>query len=139
MGTSRKGLEISTKVSDMSFASSFQTRVGLIAQFVAPNRPLKHALPSAAAFIGLGARRVRALWGKEARSIGVKDEAAIEAAEARIAEHILTKEVSRHAYRLELYAARLATMCDDTHGEEINRLRLLARRARRLFDRDGEA
>lgn len=135
METSRRNLEISPKASDMSIATAIQARVGAIAQFVAPNRPLKDALPKAATFMGLGVRRVRALWAKEARRIDLEDDAAITDAEARISEHVITQEVTRHAYRLENYASRLAAICPERHRETIARYRELARRCRAFFDR----
>lgn len=138
MATSTRNAEISPKAADMSIADialNFQARVGAIASFVAPNRPLKDALPAAASYIGLGARRVRALWALEVRSIRIEDQEAIEAAEARISEHIITQEVTRHANRLEVYAARLATICPERYRPQISRYRGLAKRARALFDR----
>lgn len=138
MATSTRNAEISPKASDMSIADialHFQARVGAIASFVAPNRPLKDALPAAASFIGLGARRVRALWAMEARAIRIEDQGAIEAAEVRISEHVLTQEVTRHANRLEVYAARLAAICPERYRAQITKYRGLAKRARSVFDR----
>lgn len=135
METSPDSLEIPPKASDMSIAASFKARVGEIAVFVAPNRPLKDALPMAAKFIGLGARRVRALWGAEARRIDLEDDEAITTAEGRISEIALTQEVSRHANRLERAAARLAAICPERHRATIAHYRGLAQRARAFFDR----
>lgn len=125
----------------MSTAIGIQARshIGAILQFIAPQLPLKSALPRAAAYVGINARRCRALWNREARSVLAEEIQALEAARARIAERIITKEISEHANRLEVHASRLASICPDLHGAEIARLRLLAGRARAFFDRDGEA
>lgn len=125
----------------MSTAIGIQARshIGAILQFIAPQLPLKSALPRAAAYVGINARRCRALWNREARSVLAEEIQALEAARARIAERIITKEISEHANRLEVHASRLASIDPDVHGAEIARLRLLADRARAFFDRDGEA
>lgn len=124
---------------DMSIAIQARAHMGAIVQFVAPHLPLKSALPRAAIFVGINARRARALWNREARSVLAEEIQALEAARARIAERILTKEVSEHANRLEVHAARLASIDPDTYRSEVDRLRGLARRARDFFDRAGEA
>lgn len=121
----------------MLLASNFKSRVGEIARFVAPNLPLKSALSAAAKFTGLGHRRVRALWAGEARRIDLRDQEAIEAAEAEISEHFLTKEVIKHAYRLERHVAKLAAECPETHRSRIHKLRDLVGRVRGLLDREG--
>ena len=121
----------------MGIASSFQERIGRIFAFVAPNRPIKDAIPKAAKFMGLGERRVRAIWAQEARCLNVADEEAVFEAEVRISEHILEKEVERHANRLEYAALKFAAKCPDTYRDRIDRCRALARRVRGLFDREG--
>lgn len=134
---SRVRLEFPPKELDMSFASTFHERIGSIFAFIAPNRPIKDAIPKAAKFLGLGERRVRALWAQEARSIQVADEEAVFEAEVRISEHILSKEVERHANRLEYAALRFSSKCPDTYRDRIARCRALARGVRGLFDREG--
>ena len=135
----RHRLEISPKGTDMRLISQFQARIADIFTFVAPGRPLNVAIPKTAKFLGLGVRRVRALHAGEARSIGLDDDDALFEAEVKISEHILTKEVERHANRLELAAFKLAAESADTHRDRIARFRDLARRARALFDRKREA
>jgi hypothetical protein len=103
-------------------------------QFVAPSLPMKSALPRAAAFVGINARRCRALWNREARAVLASEIHQLEAARARIAERIITKEISDHANTLEVHASRLALTDADGNREEIARLRGLACRARSLFD-----
>jgi hypothetical protein len=123
----------------MSIAIQARSHIGAIIQFVAPSLPMKSALPRAAAYVGINARRARALWNREARAVLAYEIHALEAARARIAERIITKEISDHANTLEVHAARLASLAPDLHGAEVARLRNLARRARAFFDRDGEA
>lgn len=133
----RVSVGISTKDTDMSFASSFQERMGGIFAFIAPNRPIKDAIPRAAKFLGLGERRVRAIWAQEARTLQVADEEALFDAEVRISEHILSKEVEKHADRLEYAALKLSSKCPVTYRERIDQCRALARRFRARFDREG--
>lgn len=122
---------------EMSIALQARAHMGAIVQSVAPHLPLKSALPRAAIFVGINARRARALWNREARSVLAEEIQALEAARARISERVITKEISEHANRLEVHASRLASIDPDLHGEEVARLRSLARRARSLFDREG--
>lgn len=119
----------------MSIAIQARAHIGAIVQFVAPHMPLKTALPRAATFIGINSRRARALWNREARAVLAEEIAALEAARARIAERVITKEIHDHANRLEVHAARLASI--DPHGnrETIAHYRWLAERARAVFDR----
>lgn len=124
---------------DMSIAIQARAHIGAVLQFVAPHLPLKSALPRAAIFVGINARRARALWHKEARAVLADEIHALEAARARIAERIITKEMHQHANTMELYAARLASVDPDGNRSEVDRLRNLARRARDFFDREGEA
>lgn len=124
---------------EMSIRIQARAHMGAIVQFVAPHLPLKSALPRAAIFVGINARRARALWNREARAVLAEEIQALEAARARIAERILTKEISEHANRLEVHASRLASIDPEFHGPEVSRLRQLARCARDFFDRDGEA
>jgi hypothetical protein len=114
----------------MSIAIQARAHMGAIVQFVAPQLPLKSALPRAAAFIGINARRARALWNKEARAVLADEIHALEAARARIAERIITREMHQHANTMELYAARLASQDPDGNRAEIDRYRRMARRAR---------
>lgn len=123
----------------MSIAIQARAHIGAVLQFVAPHLPLKSALPRAAIFVGINARRARALWHKEARAVLADEIHALEAARARIAERIITKEMHQHANTMELYAARLASVDPDGNRSEVDRLRNLARRARDFFDREGEA
>jgi len=122
----------------MSIAIQARSHIGAIIQFVAPSLPMKSALPRAAAYVGINARRARALWNREARAVLASEIHALEAARARIAERIITKEISDHANTLEVHASRLAFTDADFHGPEIARLRRLAQRARNFLD-DGEA
>jgi hypothetical protein len=107
-----------------------RTHLGAIVQYVAPAMPLKSALPRVAAYVGLNARRCRALWNTEARAILAHEIHQLEAARARISERLLTKDMHDHASHLEIRAARLATDDSDFHRAEIDRLRGLAQRAR---------
>lgn len=136
---SRGHLENLPKDLDMSFASSFSSRMGGIFAHIAPNSTLRHAFPKAAKFLGMGERRVRAIWAQEARGIRLADEDAIFEAEVRISEHFAEKEVERHADRLEYAALRYAAKCPHTFRDRIARCRSLARRMRRALDREGEA
>lgn len=120
----------------MSFASTFHERIGSVFAFIAPNSRIKEAIPKAAKFLGLGERRVRAIWAQEARVLQVSDEEALFEAEVRISEHFMEKEVERHANRLEYAALRFAAKCPDTYRARIDRCRALARRVRGLFDRE---
>ena len=95
-------------------------------------------MPRAAAFIGINARRARALWNKEARAVLADEIHALEAARARIAERIITREMHQHANTMELYAARLASVDPEGNRAEVARLRRLASRARDFLD-CGEA
>ncbi len=124
---------------DMSIAIQARAHIGALVQFLAPSLPLKSGLPKVAAFVGINARRARALWNSQARSILAEEIAALEAARARIAERIITKEISDHANRLEVHASRLASIDPHAHREEVARLRKLAARARAFFDCSGEA
>lgn len=126
-----------SSASDMTIAIQARAHVGAVLQFVALQLPLKSALPRAAAFIGLNARRTRALWNKEARAVLADEIHALEAARARIAERIITREMHQHANTMELYAARLASVDPDGNRAEIDRLRNLARRARDFFAGEG--
>lgn len=125
-------LGISSQGSNEMSAVSIQARchLGAILQFVAPSMPLKSALPRVAAYVGLNARRCRALWNREARAILAHEIHQLEAARARIAERLLTKDMSDHASILEIRAARLAADDSDFHRAEIDRLRRMAQRAR---------
>lgn len=114
----------------MSIAIQARAHMGAIVQFVAPQLPLKSALPRAAAFIGINARRARALWNREARAVLAEEIHALEAARARIAERIITREMHQHANTMELYAARLASNDPEGNRAEVDRLRRMARRAR---------
>ena len=136
METFAKRLEITPKDSDMT-ALKFKERIDKIIAFVAPNATLKKAFPKAAKFMGLGERRVRAIFAMEARSIQLADDAAVFDAEIRISEHFLTEEVPFHADRLEYAALRLSADCPITHRERIARCRDLARRVRGLFEREA--
>lgn len=134
---SRRASAILPKDLDMSFASSFSSRMGGIFAHVAPNATLRQAFPKAAKFLGMGERRVRAIWAQEAREIRLAEEEAIFEAEVRISEHVLEKEVERHADRLEYAALRFAAKCPDAYRDRIARWRDLARRMRRALDREG--
>lgn len=128
-----------SSVSEMTVALQARAHIGAILQFVAPQLPLKSALPRAAAFIGINARRARALWNKEARAVLADEIHALEAARARIAERIITREMHQHANTMELYAARLANADADGNRTEVDRLRAMAKRARDFADFAGEA
>lgn len=133
---SRSSVGIQPKATDMR-AVEFRARVGAVLAFISPNSTIKEAYPKAARFLGLGPRRVRALHAGEARLIQVDDEEALFEAEVKISEHIITKEIQRHADRLEYAALRYAAKSPDADPERIARWRDLARRVRRVFDREG--
>jgi len=124
---------------DMTIAIQARAHIGAVLQFVAPQLPLKSALPRAAAFIGINARRARALWNKEARAVLADEIHALEAARAKIAERIITREMHQHANTMELYAARLASVDPDGNRAEVDRLRRMAKRARDFAADAGEA
>lgn len=128
--SARSAKPLQSSASDMTIAIQARAHIGAVLQFVAPQLPLKSALPRAAAFIGINARRARALWNKEARAVLADEIHALEAARARIAERIITREMHQHANTMELYAARLASVDPDGNRTEVNRLRLMAQRAR---------
>ena len=135
---SAKAFQSSTP--NMTIAIQARAHIGAVLQFIAPQLPLKSALPRAAAFIGINARRARALWNREARAVLADESHALEAARARIAERIITREMHQHANTMELYAARLASVDPDGNREEVNRLRYRAQRARDFAtDLGGEA
>ena len=123
---------------DMTIAIQARAHIGAVLQFVAPQLPLKSALPRAAAFIGINARRARALWNKEARAVLADEIHALEAARAKIAERIITREMHQHANTMELYAARLASVDPDGNRAEVDRLRSMAQRARNFASGVGE-
>lgn len=123
---------------DMTIAIQARAHIGAVLQFVAPQLPLKSALPRAAAFIGINARRARALWNREARAVLADEIHALEAARARIAERIITRDIQNHANTMELYAARLASVDPEGNRAEVARLRRLASQARNFLD-CGEA
>jgi hypothetical protein len=129
-----KATNSNSEAAAMSIAVQARCHIGAIIQFVAPSLPMKSALPRAAAFVGINARRCRALWNREARAVLASEIHQLEAARARIAERIITKEISDHANTLEVHASRLALTDADGNREEIARLRGLACRARSLFD-----
>lgn len=81
--------------------------------------PLKAALPSVARKIGLGARRVRAIWHGEARRIDGHELDALRAAAK-------PKEQNTHAARLIAAALSLEAIDADFHRAEIDRLRNVA-------------
>lgn len=124
------------KATDMR-AVEFRARVSAVLAFISPNSTIKDAYPKAARFLGLGPRRVRALHAGEARSIQVDDEEALFEAEVKISEHMLMKEMQRHADRLEYAALRYAAKSSDADRERIARWRDLARRVRRVFGGTG--
>ena len=123
----------------MTIEIQARAHIGAVLQFVAPQLPLKSALPRAAAFIGINARRARALWNKEARAVLADEIHALEAARAKIAERIITREMHQHANTMELYAARLASVDPDGNRAEVDRLRRMAKRARDFAADAGEA
>lgn len=123
---------------DMTIAIQARAHIGAVLQFVAPQLPLKSALPRAAAFIGINARRARSLWNREARAVLADEIHALEAARARIAERIITRDIQNHANTMELYAARLASVDPEGNRAEVARLRRLASQARNFLD-CGEA
>lgn len=122
---------------DMSVASAARAHLSTIMIHVAPGLPLKSALPRVAAHLKFNARRVRALWNREARSILHEEMAAMERELARISERELTTGLQHHANRLEGYASRLAMADPDFHREEIDRVRNVARWARHCLDQMG--
>lgn len=124
---------------DMSIAIEARAHIGAIREFIAPQMPLKSALPRVAAYLGLNARRVRAIWHSEARAVLADEFHKMQAARARIAERIITKDIQNHARQLESYAARLAIVDADEHRAEIARLRGLAQRARDFLADGTEA
>ncbi len=144
MATATQTLARSPKVNpsstpDMTIRIEARAHIGAVVQFVAPQLPLKSALPRAAAFIGINLRRARALWNREARAILADEIHKLEAARARIAERIITREMQQHANTMELYAARLASGDPDGNREEVARLRRMAQRARDFAAGEGEA
>ncbi len=118
-------------------ASEFKARVCAVFAFISPNSTIKEAYPKAAAFMGLGNRRVRALHAMEARMISMDDEDKLFEAEVKISEHMLTKEMQRHADRLEYAALRYAAKSPDAYRDRIARWRDLARRVRSALSREG--
>lgn len=124
--------------SEMAVASLARAHLGTIISHFAPGLPLKTALPRVAARIGITARRAKALWHQESRSILHEEIEALERELARISERELTTGILKHANRLEGYASRLALSNQDLHGEEIHRLRRLAHRVRSVLA-DAEA
>lgn len=133
---SAKAFQSSTP--NMTIAIQARAHIGAVLQFVAPQLPLKSALPRAAAFIGINARRARSLWNREARAVLADEIHALEAARARIAERIITRDIQNHANTMELYAARLASVDPEGNRAEVARLRRLASQARNFLD-CGEA
>lgn len=140
MGTHTTVLAETTKgLHDMSVASAARAHISTIMIHVAPGLPLKSALPRVAAHLKLNARRVRALWNREARSILHEEIETMERELARISERELTTGLIKHASRLEGYASRLALTDPDFHSEEIARLRRRAHLVRSVLAEDGEA
>ena len=119
-----------SSASEMTIALQARAHVGALVQFIAPQLPPKSALPRVAALLGMNARRVRAFWNQQARSVLAEEIHALEAARARIAERIITREMHQHANTMELYAARLASVDPDGYQQEVDRLRRMAQRAR---------
>ena len=129
-------LEQSSKAyrgTDMAVASLARAHLGTIVSHFAAGLPLKSALPRVAARIGITARRAKALWNMESRTILHEEIEALEREIARISERELTSGIHKHAARLEGYASRLALSNPDLHREEIDRLRDLARRVRGIL------
>lgn len=124
---------------DMTVALQARAHVGALVQFIAPQLPLKSALPRVAALVGMNARRLRAFWNQQARQVLAEEINALETARARIAERIITREMHQHANTMELYAARLASVDPDGNREEVDRLRRVAQRARDFAADLGEA
>lgn len=124
---------------EMTVALQARAHVGALVQFIAPQLPLKSAFPRVAALVGMNARRLRAFWNQQARQVLAEEIQALEAARARIAERIITREMHQHANTMELYAARLASADPDGNREEVDRLRRMAQRARDFAADLGEA
>lgn len=118
---------------EMAVASLARAHLGTIVSHIAPGLPLKSALPRVAARIGITARRAKALWHKESRTILHEEIEALERELALISERELTSGFHKHVNRLEGYAARLAIANADLHREEIDRLRHLAGRVRSVL------
>lgn len=127
-----------SSASEMTIALQARAHAGALVQFIAPQLPLKSALPRVAALLGMNARRVRAFWNQQARSVLAEEIHALEAARARIAERIITRDIQNHANTMELYAARLASVDQEGNRAEVARLRRLASQARNFLD-CGEA
>lgn len=119
--------------SDMQVALVARAHLGAIIEHIAPGLPLKSALPRVAARLRINARRVRALWNKEARSILHEEIASMERELALISERELTTGFLRHANRMEAYASRLALDDPDFHCAEIARLRRRAHLVRSVL------
>lgn len=117
----------------MAVASLARAHLGTIVSHLAPGLPLKSALPRVAARIGITARRAKALWHKETRTILHAEIEALEREIARISERELTSGILTHANRLEGYASRLALSDPELHREEIARLRRRAQLVRSVF------
>lgn len=121
------------RVTDMAVAATARAHLGTIIAHYAAGLPLKSALPRVAARLGITARRAKALWHKESRTILHAEIEVLEREIARISERELSTGILTHANRLEGYASRLALSNPDLHCEEIDRLRRLAHRVRSVL------
>ncbi len=133
---SRASVGFVPKATDMR-ATEFKERINAVFAFVAPNAHVKASIPKVAKFLGLGERRVRAIHACEARSLGLADDEALFEAEVKIAEHALTEGMQLYADRLEYAALKYAAKSPDANRDRIARWRDLARRVRRVFDREA--
>lgn len=115
----------------------FASRKACVA--VLPPAMRSDGAPPANVASGVFPPRLRAFWNQQARQVLAEEINALEAARARIAERIITREMHQHANTMELYAARLASVDPDGNREEVDRLRRVAQRARDFAADLGEA
>lgn len=126
--------EISHGHYEMSHAATAEARdhvASLVNQFPR-DVPLKAALPAIARRVGMTARRVTAIWHREARAIHSAEMDALRAAVSKEARN----ELLRTAGQLEAMAHRLAVVDPEMAGPQIDAMRDAARRARNLADGD---
>lgn len=90
---------------------------------------LKTVWPSLASLTGISARRVKAIWYREARAILAEEIDRLRSAAARRRERDI-QSIFNDATRLEAMARSLEAIDADFHRAEIDRLRDVARRAR---------
>lgn len=117
----------------MNAACEAQVLIREIAGRAPIGTPIKTALARVARLTGLGERRVRGLWNREARAV-LADELEVLRSAARKASHghDTTQDLGAAAEQFERLASRLEAVDPDLYRHQIDGYRALALGARAL-------